>query len=234
MAEIHSAILLAAGKGERMRPLSDKTPKPLIQVAGKSLIDHGYEKLKLAGIKNIIVNAHHLPDQIINWAKAHGDIVISDETNALLETGGGVKKALPLLGDQPFLVLNSDSFWQETGEPALPRMMASFADHMDGLLLMAPAAHSIGYDGKGDFTMASDGRLARRQDKQVAPFIYAGACILRPEIFTDSPQGAFSLNEIWNKALAQDRLFGMRLDGRWLHVGTPQAIDLAEAALRQM
>ena len=234
MSKIHSAILLAAGRGERMRPLSLTTPKPLIHVAGRALIDHGLEKLKTCGIENIIVNAHWLAEQIEQWAKLHPQIKISDERDQLLDTGGGVKKTLPLLGKHPFFILNSDSFWQEAGEPALARMQARFSDDMDGLLLLAPAATSLGYEGQGDFTMQSDGKLLRRPDKQVAPFIYAGACILRPELFANINEEAFSLNKIWDEALLRERLYGLRLDGRWLHVGTPSSIAQAEKALNEV
>lgn len=232
MAEITSAMLLAAGLGERMRPLTLATPKPLIKVGGKALIDHGLERLRQQGISRIVVNAHWLAGQVEDWARTR-DVVLSDERAQLLDTGGGVAKALPLLGHAPFFVLNSDSFWLEGAEPALARMARAFSPEMDCLLLLASSTTSVGYEGRGDFTMGPDGRLARREGRAVAPFVFAGAYLVRPSLFENAPEGAFSMNLLWDKALAQGRLFGLRHDGRWLHVGTPQAIAAAEAAMEE-
>lgn len=158
---------------------------------------------------------------------------MSDERGALLETGGGIRKALPLLGAGPFVVLNSDSFWLEGPASNLRRLIESWdGDRMDGLLLVAPTATSLGYEGAGDFVMDPDGRLERRGEREVAPFIYAGVAILTPSLFADTPTGAFSLNLLFDRAIAAGRLFGMRLDGQWLHVGTPEAIRAAEERVR--
>jgi MurNAc alpha-1-phosphate uridylyltransferase len=159
--------------------------------------------------------------------------VVSDERDALLETGGGVKKALPLLGDDPFVVFNADSFWLEGPDSNLARLVAAWSpETMDILLLVAPTATSLGYEGAGDFVMASDGRLERRGEREVGPFIYAGVAILKPGLFAETPEGAFSLNLLFDRAIAADRLHGLRLDGQWLHVGTPEAIVAAEARVK--
>lgn len=232
---ITSAMLLSAGLGQRMRPLTLTTPKPLIKVAGKPIIDYGLAALRAQNITRVVANAHWLPEQIEQWAgKQQPSVTVSDERDLLLDTGGGVKKALPLLGPNPFFVLNSDSFWTEGAEPALSRMARRFTDEMDCLLLLSALPASLGYEGLGDFTMDAQGRLSRRQGPHVVPFVFAGAYLVRPCLFEDAPQGAFSMNLLWDKALEQGRLFGIRHDGRWLHVGTPQAIAPAEAALKEV
>lgn len=232
--QITSAMMLSAGLGQRMRPLTLATPKPLIKVAGKPIIEYGLQALRAQNIARIVVNAHWLPDQIEAWARAQSpEITVSDERAELLDTGGGVKNALPLLGQDPFFVLNSDSFWTEGSQPALARMAQRFTDEMDCLLLLSTLPSSLGYDGPGDFTMDAQGRLARREKSRVAPFVFAGAHLVRPALFANAPEGAFSMNLLWDKALENGRLFGLRHDGRWLHVGTPQAIAPAEAALME-
>jgi MurNAc alpha-1-phosphate uridylyltransferase len=234
-APVTSAMLLAAGLGQRMRPLTLHTPKPLIKVAGKPIIDYGFAALRAQNITHIVANAHWLPDQIEAWARTQQpQVTVSDERAELLDTGGGVKKALSLLGSNPFFVLNSDSFWTEGAEPALARMSGRFSDEMDCLLLLSTLPASVGYEGRGDFTMDADGRLIRRQGAHVAPFVFAGVYLVRPSLFEGAPEGAFSMNLLWDKALANGRLFGLRHDGRWLHVGTPQAIAPAEAALKEI
>lgn len=232
---ITSAMMLSAGLGQRMRPLTLTTPKPLIQVAGRPIIDYGLQALRAQNIARVVANAHWLADQIENWACAQEpQVIVSDERAQLLDTGGGVTKALPLLGPAPFFVLNSDSFWTEGAQPALARMAQRFTDEMDCLLLLSALPASLGYEGRGDFTMDAQGRLARREKNLVAPFAFAGAYLVRPTLFENAPEGAFSMNLLWDKALAKGRLFGLRHDGRWLHVGTPQAIAPAEAALREV
>jgi MurNAc alpha-1-phosphate uridylyltransferase len=231
---IDRAMVLAAGLGKRMRPLTDTLPKPLVPVAGKALIDHVLDKLADAGVTQAVVNVHHRADQIETHVKgrARPRIVISDERGELLDTGGGIVKALPHLGTAPFFHMNSDTVWIEGVTPNLSRLAAQFdAARIDILLLLASTATSIGYDGRGDFTMAPDGRLARRPERQVAPFVYAGAAILNPAIFADAPAGAFSLNRLFDSAAEAGRLHGLRLDGTWMHVGTPEAINAAEAAI---
>jgi len=231
---IDRAMVLAAGLGKRMRPLTDTLPKPLVAVAGKALVDHALDKLSSAGVTQAVVNVHHRADQIEAHLKsrARPRIVISDERGALLDTGGGVVKALPHLGPAPFFHMNSDTLWIEGVTPNLARLAAQFdAARMDILLLLASTAASIGYEGRGDFNMAPDGRLSRRPEREVAPFVYAGAAILAPAIFADAPEGAFSLNRLFDSAAGTGRLYGLRLDGTWMHVGTPEAIKIAERAI---
>lgn len=227
-------MVLAAGMGERMRPLTTTMPKPLVKVAGRPLLDHVLDKLEQAGVPTAIVNVHYLADQIERHLadRTSPRIVISDERDQLLETGGGVVKALPLLGDEPFFLVNSDSIWLDGVESNLKRLAETFdPERMDALLLLAAATHSIGYAGRGDFTMAPDGRLQPRAERQVAPFVYAGAAIFSPRLFDGAPQERFSLNRLFAKASEAGRLFGLRLDGLWMHVGTPDAIALAEEAI---
>lgn len=230
------AFVLAAGLGKRMRPITATTPKPLVEVAGKSLVDYALDRIAEAGIPETVVNVHYLADLMeAHLVRRRGPplITVSDERDRLLETGGGVKKALPLLGTAPFMVLNSDSFWLEGPQPNLGRLVAAWdPERMDMLLLLASAATSLGYDGPGDFQMDKEGRLARRAEREVAPFVYAGVAILKPELFADTPEGSFSLNLLFDRAIAADRLFGLRLDGQWLHVGTPEALRDAEERVK--
>jgi MurNAc alpha-1-phosphate uridylyltransferase len=228
------AMVLAAGHGQRMRPLTLARPKPLVEVAGKALIDYGFDRLRAAAVETAVVNVHYLAGQIEAWARRQSAprIVISDERAELLDTGGGVAKALPLLGDGPFFVINSDSFWLDEGAPALDRLRAAWDDRaMDCLLLLSPLGRTVGYDGKGDFTRAVDGKLSRRATSQGTPLAYIGGYLASPRIFAAAPRGAFSMNLLWDRAIAAGRLFGVEHAGRWLHVGTPGAIALAEAAL---
>jgi N-acetyl-alpha-D-muramate 1-phosphate uridylyltransferase len=228
------AMVLAAGLGLRMRPLTDTMPKPLVSVAGKPLLDHVLDRLADAGVTEAVVNVHYLPDQIIahTATRAHPHVIISDERDQALGTGGGVVKALPLLGSEPFFHVNSDTMWIEGVRSNLIRLADAFdPERMDILLLMAPTASSIGYSGQGDYSMLSDGTLRKRREHQVVPFVYAGAAIISPKIFDGAPQGEFSLVRMFDKANEQDRLFGLRLDGVWMHVGTPDAVTAAEEAL---
>ena len=228
------AMVLAAGYGQRMRPLTLTRPKPLVEVAGRALIDYGFDRLRAAGVAEAVVNAHYLPEQIEAWAARQSSprITISDERGVILDTGGGVAKALPLLGDDPFFVINSDSFWVDDGTPALDRLRAAWDDRtMDCLLLLAPLERTVGYDGKGDFTRGPDGCLARRATSEGTPLAYIGGYLVHPRLFEDAPEGAFSMNLLWARAIAAGRLHGVEHTGRWLHVGTPDAISLAETAL---
>lgn len=233
---ITRAFVLAAGLGKRMRPVTATTPKPLVEVAGKALIDHALDRAAEAGIDTAVVNVHYLADLVEGHVAQRTDglkILVSDEREALLETGGGVKKALDLVGAAPFVVMNSDSFWLEGPTPNLARLIERWQpEAMDLLLLVAPTATSLGYEGAGDFVMAPDGRLERRGERAVAPFIYAGVAIVKPELFADTPDGAFSLNLLFDRAIARERLYGLRLDGQWLHVGTPEAIQAAEERVK--
>ena len=229
-----AAMVLAAGFGERMRPLTERMPKPLIAVAGKPLLDHVLDRLAAAGVERAVVNVHYLADQIERHlaGRTAPSIAISDERGQLLDTGGGVVKALPALGTEPFLHVNSDTLWIDGVRPNLVRLAEAFDPaRMDALLLLAPTADSIGYAGRGDFAMAADGRLSRRAEREIAPFVYAGAAILRPQLFEGAPVGPFSLTRLFDRQAEAGRLYGLRLEGVWMHVGTPDAIALAEAAI---
>ena len=229
------AMVLAAGLGKRMRPLTVTVPKPLIEVGGRALIDHTLDRLETAGVERTVVNVHYLPQLMrAHLAKRRRppEVVISDETAKLLDTGGGVRNALPLLGDDPFYLLNSDSFWIEGARPNLRWLAGAWDDaKMDVLLLLAPTVRAVGYRGRGDFRMDTNGRLIRRPEREVVPFAYAGAAILHPRLFDGAPDGAFSLNLLFDKAAEAERLFGVRMDGLWLHVGTPEAIGEAEMSI---
>jgi MurNAc alpha-1-phosphate uridylyltransferase len=227
------AMVLAAGLGVRMRPLTDHMPKPLVQVAGRALLDHVLDKLGDAGVTEAVVNVHYLPDQIIDHTagRARPRIIISDERAVVLGTGGAVVKALPLLGDAPFFHVNADTLWIDGVRPNLARLAETFDPaRMDILLLMAPTTSSIGYGGRGDYSMLPDGALRKRREHQVVPFVYAGAAIFSPAIFANAPRGEFSLTKMFDAANEQERLFGLRLDGVWMHVGTPDAVGAAEEA----
>jgi MurNAc alpha-1-phosphate uridylyltransferase len=227
-------MVLAAGLGTRMRPLTDKMPKPLVSVAGKPLLDHVLDRLVEAGVATAVVNVHYLPDQIVQHVKSRTKprVIISDERDMVLGTGGGVVKALPLLGDAPFYHLNADTMWIDGVQPNLLRLAEAFDPaRMDILLLMAPTANSIGYAGSGDYAMLTDGALRKRKEHQVVPFVYAGAAIISPTVFKDAPSGEFSLTKMFDAANEQERLFGLRLEGLWMHVGTPDAVAAAEEAL---
>jgi MurNAc alpha-1-phosphate uridylyltransferase len=227
-----TAMVLAAGLGQRMRPITDRCPKPLVRIGGRPMLDHALGRLEQAGIARAVVNVHHLAGQIeAHLGQVRGvAVTVSDERDALLETGGGVKRALPLLGPE-FLVMNSDSLWTERQESNVGRLLAAWDPaRMDALLLLADR-DSLGYDGAGDFDLDATGRLARRRPGGVAPHVYAGVGILKASSFQDTPDGAFSLNLVFDRAIAADRLYGLRLDGEWLHVGTPDAIRAAEERL---
>ena len=232
----HTAMVLAAGLGTRMRPLTDTRPKPLIAVAGKALLDHVLDRLADAGVERAVVNVHYLAEQIIahTAGRPKPRVAISDERGRLLGTGGGVVKALPELGPAPFFHINSDTIWIDGVTPNLTRLAQAFdVASMDALLLLAPTTGSIGYAGRGDYAMAPDGRLNRRAEREVAPFVYAGAAILSPAMFNGAPQGEFSLTDLFDRAAAAGRLHGLRLEGLWMHVGTPEAVGEAEAAIRK-
>jgi MurNAc alpha-1-phosphate uridylyltransferase len=228
------AMVLAAGLGVRMKPVTDTIPKPLVAVGGKPLIDHVLDRLADCGVERAIVNVHYLADILERHlaGRRAPAITISDERGILLETGGGVVKALPLLGAEPFFNVNSDSIWIDGVKPNLGRLADAFDPaRMDALLLLAATATSIGYAGRGDYAMSPDGRLSRRGERDVVPFVYSGAAIFAPALFADAPSGAFSLTRLFNRAEEQGRLHGLRLEGLWMHVGTPAAITAAEAAL---
>jgi N-acetyl-alpha-D-muramate 1-phosphate uridylyltransferase len=228
------AMVLAAGIGIRMRPLTDRMPKPLVRVGGRALIDYVLDRLADAGVERAVVNVHHFADQIERHVEGRQrpSVVISDEREELLDTGGGIVKSLGLLGSDPFFLVNADTIWIEGVRPNLERLAAAFDPAaMDILLLLAPTATSIGYEGRGDFTLATDGRLQRRGEREIVPFVYAGAGILAPALFDNAPAGPFSLTRLFDRAESQGRLYGLRLEGLWMHVGTPAAIAEAEAAI---
>jgi MurNAc alpha-1-phosphate uridylyltransferase len=227
------AMVLAAGLGVRMRPLTDRMPKPLVRVAGQTLLDHVLDKLADAGASEAVVNVHYLPDQIIDHVaiRPRPRVVISDERDEVLGTGGGVVKALPLLGPAPFYLVNADTMWIDGVRPNLARLAEAFDPaRMDILLLMAPTTTSIGYSGRGDYAMLPDGPLRKRREHQVVPFVYAGAAVISPSLFAGAPSGEFSLTKMFDRANEQERLFGLLLDGVWMNVGTPEAVHAAERA----
>jgi len=230
------AMVLAAGRGERMRPLTDETPKPLIEVRGRTMIDRALDRLEAAGVAEAVVNLHHLGNMIQTHLAGRDRPRIKFSTEAdLLETGGGVAKALPLLGRPPFFVLNGDMVWLDGGTPALERLAAAWDESvMDGLLLLQPTSSAHGYEGTGDFFMTPDGRLRRRREREVAPYLFAGIQILHPRLFHDLPEGSFSLNLLYDRAIESERLWGLRHDGEWFHVGTPEALGEVEDALHHM
>lgn len=228
------AMVLAAGLGTRMRYLTEARPKPLVPVGGKPLIDHVLDKLAAAGVETAVVNVHYFADQIEHHlaGRRAPRIVISDERNGLLGTGGGVATALPQLGAEPFFHVNSDTIWIDGVTPNLRRLAHAFdVNAMDALLLLAPTTNSVGYTGLGDFAMTADGRLRRRAEREVVPFVYAGVAILSPALFAGAPDGVFPLTQLFRRAEEAGRLHGLRLEGVWMHVGTPEAVAAAEAAI---
>ncbi|MDA0997018.1 MAG: nucleotidyltransferase family protein [Proteobacteria bacterium] len=225
-----SAMLLAAGLGKRMRPLTDSIPKPMVPFMGRPLIDHALDRLAEAGVKRAVVNLHYFPNQIRNHLANRTDIeiVYSDEPE-LLETGGGVKKALPLLGDAPFFAVNSDAIWLNGGTDTLGRLAELWnSERMDALLLLQSTVDAHGYHGPGDFTADPDGRVARRAESEVTPWLFAGVEIIDPKAFADTPDGPFSLNVIFDRTLRAGRLYGMVHDGEWFHIGSPEGLAEAE------
>ena len=228
----HTAMVLAAGFGTRMRPLTDTTPKPLIHVAGQPIIAYGFDRLRESHVTTAVVNAHYLPEQIVTWAKTQTtpETLISDETDAILDTGGGILRALPLLGNDPFFVLNSDSFWIDHGQPALQRLRNMWTDDMDCLLLLCDPKNTTGYDGTGDFRMAADGRLTYDTANTLA---YIGCYLVHPRLFANAPDGKFSMMILWKQAIKNATLYGLAHQGHWLHVGTPEAISEAESFLKR-
>jgi len=229
-----TAMVFAAGLGQRMRPITDAIPKPLIKVGGRTLIDHCLDRLAEAGVAKAIVNVHWLAEQIEAQLKSRvsPQIVISDEREKLLDQGGGIKKALPLIGDAPFFICNTDALWIEGPRSELDRLIKFFDPaRMDALLLVAQAAGAVGVDWPGDFNMDSDCRLTKRDPRCVAPFVYAGFGIIKPQLFEGIAEDVFRLAPFFFRAAEQGRLYGVRLDGVWLHVGRPESIPEAERAI---
>lgn len=229
------AMVLAAGLGLRLRPITEKLPKPLVTVADRTLIDHALDRLEDAGVETAVVNLHYMSDKMVRHlrSRTHPIIVFSHEDGQLLETGGGVRKALPLLGDEPFLVVNSDALWLNGTEPALTRLGQAWdPERMDALLLVHFTVDAYGYVGVGDFLVDAMGRLTRRPEREIAPYLFTGIQILHPRLFKDTPEGPFSLNRLYDRALEADRLFGIVHDGEWFHIGTPDGLAEAEAYMR--
>jgi len=232
---IRSAMVLAAGLGTRMRPITERIPKPLVEVDGKPLIAYGLEALRAAGVETIVVNVHYLADRLEDWLAESGyQVTIADERAELLDSGGGIVNALPILGTEPFLVLNADTFWLEAAKASksnLSRLIKSWnPSQMDIALMTARPDQATGFDGKGDFVSDEQGRLSRFRGAG-DPLIYAGALIIDPSIFGTDRPAKFSLNACFNEAIDRDRLYGVPMDGLWLTVGTPDAIGEAEAAM---
>ena len=233
-----TAMIMAAGLGKRMRPLTATKPKPLIEVGGKALLDHVLEKLRLAGVRKIVVNVHYLAEALEAhlMSRAHGlEVVISDERDLLMETGGGLVKAAPLIDCDPFLALNSDNLWIDGPADTL-RLLASQWDDskMDALLLLVPLARALNHKGMGDFHMERTGRLRRRERSHVAPFVFTGIQIVSKRLLSEAPQGPFSTNLLWDRAIEEGRCFGAVHQGLWFDVGTPQSIQLTETALENV
>lgn len=227
------AMVLAAGLGLRMRPITERLPKPLIPVAGRSMLDRVFDHLDQVGVPHRVVNAHWLGEMIHARFAGRPGVTISDEVE-LLETGGGVAKALPLLGTAPFFVCNADILWRNGTTPALRRLAQAWDDaRMDALLLMQPTATAFGYDGDGDFFLDANGQARRRAAGEISPTLFAGVQILHPRLFDGAPGGAFSLNLLYDRALAAGRLYGLVHDGEWYHIGTPGALADAEALLAE-
>jgi MurNAc alpha-1-phosphate uridylyltransferase len=230
-----TAMVLCAGLGTRMAPADNGLPKPLVELQGKALLDHVLDRLAAAGVTRAVVNVHHKADLIEQHlaGRRMPRIEFSDERAALLDTGGGVKKALPKLGAGAFLVHNADSVWMEGVGSNLTRLAAAWDDAaMDCLLMLALASGSHGYQGRGDFALASDGRIRRRRvEQEIVPFAFTGVSIAHPRLFDGSPEGAFSLNKVWSRAIEAGRAYGVRMDGVWMHVGTPAALAEAEQCL---
>ena len=227
-------MVFAAGLGMRMRPITDALPKPLIRVGGKTLIDHCLDRLAENGVERAIVNVHWLADQIEEHlaGRKRPRILISDERAKLLDQGGGIKRALPALGGDPFLLCNTDAFWIEGPRSNIARLADAFdPEAMDILLLVAASAGAVGVDWPGDFAMAPDGRLASREPRHVAPFVYTGVGIIKPQMFESETAEVFRLAPYFHAAAARGRLHGVRLDGLWLHVGRPETIAEAERAI---
>jgi N-acetyl-alpha-D-muramate 1-phosphate uridylyltransferase len=234
--KITTAMVLAAGLGKRLRPITDTIPKPLVRIGGKPMIDWGLDCLEGAGVSHAVVNVHYLADQLETHLadRLMPKITISDERAILLESGGGVVKALSMLGDNPFFLINSDTFWIDGEGSNLSRLAAMFdSESMDILLMLVTQVQATGYEGKGDFAMDMSNRLRRPGTDETVPYVYAGAAVIHPRVFKGATLEPHSLNRQFNKAIAEGKLFGMPMDGDWITVGTPDAIPAAEAVVKK-
>jgi MurNAc alpha-1-phosphate uridylyltransferase len=234
-ASVKHAMVLSAGLGTRMAPADKTLPKPLIRLNGRALIDHVLDRLAETGIERAVVNVHYKADLIERHlaGRQRPLIEISDEREKLLDTGGAVRAALPRLGGGAFLIHNADSVWIEGIGSNLVRLIEAWDDRrMDCLMMLALASHSVGYQGRGDFAFEADGRIRRRRmEQEMVPFAFSGVSLAHPRLFEGSPRGPFSLNAVWNTAIAAGRAYGVRMEGTWMHVGTPDALALAEQQL---
>jgi MurNAc alpha-1-phosphate uridylyltransferase len=234
LSDITRAMIMAAGFGTRMRPLTNKIPKPLVKVQGRALIDHVMDRLIEAGVKTIVVNIHYMGDQIKAHVEKRKDveIVISDETGALLDSGGGIFKALPHFKGEPFYHANADTVWVEGASHALDRLKAAWnPSEMDALMMLASTVTTVCYDGRGDFMMDAEGKLSRVPEGRISPFVWMSMEILHPRLFDGIQPGKFSINPLWDKAIAKGRLHGQRLDGVWMHIDRPEAVKQSEEYL---
>ena len=230
------AMVLAAGLGERMRPITDTLPKPLIELRGRTLLDSILDRVAAAGVPEAVINLHYLGEMIeARLVPRERPRVSFSHEETRLETGAGVRQALSLLGAEAFFVINGDVCWLDGHTPALERLAAAWDDEeMDALLLLHPTAFAVGYAGVGDFVLAPDGRMRRRRESEVSPFVFTGIQILHPRLFEDAPEEPFSLNLIYDKAGAAERLWGLRHDGEWFHIGTPEGLRDVEDALHPL
>jgi N-acetyl-alpha-D-muramate 1-phosphate uridylyltransferase len=235
---VKSAMVMAAGLGTRMRPLTNDRPKPLVMLGGKTLIDHSLDKLRGAGVEQLVVNVHYLPEMVEAHLAQHAadlNIHISDERDLLLETGGGLIKAQPHLSEEPFYCVNSDNIWTENGEDSLSKLAKAWdAETMDALLLVVASENAHHHRGAGDFFIANDGRLERRGERDSAPYIYTGIQLISHRLLRDPPSGPFSTNILWSRAIEEGRLHGLVHCGEWFDIGSPQAIAPTEARLTEL
>lgn len=233
---VDQAFILGAGFGSRMRPLTDTIPKPMVKLAGKPLIDHVIDRLASVGVKKIVVNVHYLADVLETHLHQRNDVelIISDERDELLDTGGGVYKALPHFGDEPFFIHNSDSVWVENGHDNLAELIKKFdPQKMNNLLCLANKNTSLGYDGNGDFLLTNEGLISRKPSDVTSDHVFIGASIATKNLFEKSPEGPFSLNKLWDASIAKNRVYGIKHQGIWMHVGTTEALSEAEDCIRQ-
>ncbi len=230
---IETAMILGAGFGTRMAPLTDAMPKPLVPLCGKPLIDWPIDRLAAAGVTRFVINTHYLPDQMVAHFKHRDDVILNFEPE-IQETGGGVRDALAQIGPDPFFVTSSDAIWFDGIEPAVQRMLDAWdPKKMDALLLLVSVPGSYGYDGPGDYYLGPDQRAEHRGDRMVAPYLFGGLQILKPFLFDDAPDGPFPLRTIYNKVQETERLFGITHDGEWYHVGTPESLKEVEEVIAE-
>ncbi|WP_430445883.1 nucleotidyltransferase family protein [Sphingorhabdus contaminans] len=232
---VNTAMIMAAGKGTRMMPLTADRPKPLVEVAGTALLDHVLDHLRAAGVGRIVINAHYRASQVEEHMAAHAadfQVAISDERDLLLDTGGGLVRALPLISDDPFICVNADNWWTDDGVNAFTRLMSEWDDEaMDVLMLLIPYAEANNTQGQGDFDLDADGRLSRRKPDQQAAYVWTGIQMLSKRLIVDPPSDVFSTNIFWDRAIARGRCFGLVHQGLWFDVGYPDAIAATEAKL---